>query len=122
MKLEEQGKLLHSALFEAEGFAALGMWEDAWLAIEGLPDSLRVHPYVLARSVSVLARMDWDRAMRLSDSMTFLLPERADTWFRMACVCAELGDATSATLALQRCMAFHSEWRTRNAVEGRDLR
>src|ERR1700759_2665652 len=43
MQHEQHGKLLHSALKEAEGYAALGMWEEAWKALEDLPDSLRVH-------------------------------------------------------------------------------
>jgi len=112
MQEEEQGRLLLSALQVAEGYAALGMWEDAWCALEDLPDSLRVHPRVLGRSVSVLAKMDWAKAMRLSESLSYVLPERADTWFRMACMCAEFGDTASATVALQRCVELNAEWQS----------
>jgi hypothetical protein len=113
MEHEEHGRLLHSALLEAEGYAALGMWEGAWRSLEGLPDSLRVHPHVLSRSVYVLAKMDWAKAMRLSESLSYVLPERADTWFRMACICAELGDTASASVALRRCVELHTEWQSK---------
>jgi len=112
--------MLHSALKEAEGYAALGMWEEAWQALEGLPDSLRVHPKVLGHSVAVLANMDWAKAMQLSESLTYVLPERADTWFRMACMCAEFGDTASATVALQRCVELNTEWQSRSKNTSED--
>lgn len=39
----------------AEGFAALGMWVDAWDALEELPPSARLHPDVLAVRLSIWA-------------------------------------------------------------------
>lgn len=113
MQHEQQGGVLHRALKEAEGYAALGMWEEAWQALEELADSLRVNPKVLGHSVAVLAKMEWAKAMRLSESLTYLLPERADIWFRVACLCAEFGDTVSATVALRRCVELNTEWQSR---------
>jgi len=54
-------------LSEAQGFADLGMWQDAWEAIEALPGSDRATPGVLRLRLRCCAHLDgWGTGSKIA--------------------------------------------------------
>jgi hypothetical protein len=95
---------LSRALEQAEGYCELRMWESAWNVLEDLPNELRCHPEVLSRRLDCLIGLEhWDKALILGASLSGIMPQRADVWFRLACIRAQGGNIEAAKAALRKC-------------------
>jgi len=116
--MEHHAENLKRKLDQTEGFCELGMWEHAWSALDDLPDDLRAHPDVISRRLDVLiGLMDWNKGLILATSLSKLMPQRADVWFRLACIHARLEVMDDAKKAIARCIEIDPAWRARILAE-----
>lgn len=60
----------------ARGYAELGMYQDAWDAVESLPPSLRLTPQAVAVRLLVLAGLEkWEESMEFAKMVTPGFPQ-----------------------------------------------
>lgn len=112
--MDDHTDTLHIPLQQAEGFCDLGMWQQAWDALDGLRDELKAHPAVLSSRLDVLVGMKhWEKALILGKSLARVLPNDEKLWFRLACIHAQLGDMEAAKGAIAKCIDIDPGWRIR---------
>jgi len=116
--MKDHAQILKSSLGQAEGYCELGMWEQAWNVLDDLPEELRPHPDVISRRLDVLIGLKhWGKALILANSLARITPMRADVWFRLACIQAQLEAVDEAKKAIARCVEIDPDWRARIIAE-----
>src|SRR5258707_1328850 len=94
---EEDAGILLNALAASEGYCELQMWQQAWNALEELPDHLRnTAEAVQARIPVLVGTGNWQKALILAGSVSSAFPHRPEVWFRLACAQAAAGDIAAA--------------------------
>jgi len=102
----------HQRLRTAIGWLELGNFSEAVEELERLQPALQRHPLVLKTRWSILAASKkWTAALKVSRTMTELLPNRADAWILHANTLYGAGEIEAAyELAREKARRFRCNW------------
>lgn len=104
--MDEHAEQLRDALTQCEGYCALCIWEEAWAVLDALPDELRPFLEVHRMRLDILmGRKEWPKALILAQGLCTAAPDKAELWFRCACIHAQLGYLPAARNAVGRSVA-----------------
>ena len=88
-------------LLAAQGYSELGMLDEALEELDGLPPKVRKHPAAL--ELRLLVRMqerDWKAALKVSQELCQVAPDRSAGYIHSAFCFHELGDTQKVDVEL----------------------
>lgn len=88
---------------QAEGFMELGMFPDAWNALEELPPEQRASPQVFGFRVKILVALKkLEEARIVAEGMERKFPQASESWQALALVFLSEGDKKNSKEALRK--------------------
>jgi len=95
---------IEDVLLKAEDHMALGMWEEATVILDTLPEDLLNLPHVaLVRIDLFIGQELWERGLMLGMGLVESNAHNAELWLRIARLMAGVGNPKSALRAAARC-------------------
>jgi len=103
--------ILNDGLQKCDGYCRISMWNEAWNALEDLPDELRMFPVVLVQRLRILVGSEeWAKTRILGESVVDLLPPTAAIHYYLACAYSETGEVKLAKEEVSKCMELDPEY------------
>lgn len=98
-------------LLAAQGYSELGMLDEALEELDGLPPKVRKHPAALELRLLVqMQARDWKAALKVSQELCHIAPDRSAGYIHSAFCLHELGDTEKAReVLLNGPEVLHSE-------------